>query len=85
MAEREPIQTQPIWNTRTTSYEDWRFDLQLWNDWTKVDKARRGFLVFRCLPEEKGANEKVRLAIQTKNIKLDSEDAVAKILTVLDK
>ena len=50
-----------------------------------MDKARRGFLVFRCLPEEKGVNEKVRLAIQTKDIKLDSEDAVAKILTVLDK
>ena len=72
-------------HTRTTSYEDWRFDLQLWNDWTKVDKARRGFLVFRCLPEEKGVNEKVRFTIQTKDIKLDSEDAVAKILTVLDK
>ena len=50
-----------------------------------MDKARRGFLVFRCLPEEKGVNEKVRLAMQTKDIKLDSEDAVAKILTVLDK
>ena len=85
MAERKPIQAPPIWNTRTTSYEDWRFDLQLWNDWTKVDKARRGFLVFRCLPEEKGVNERVRLAIQTKDIKLDCEDAVAKILTVLDK
>ena len=47
MAEREPIQAQPIWNTRTTSYEDWRFDLQLWDDWTKVDKARRGF--FSCI------------------------------------
>ena len=43
------------------------------------------FLVFRCLPEEKGVNEKVRLAIQTKDIKLDSENAFAKILTVLDK
>ena len=85
MAEREPIQVPPIWKTRTTSHEDWRFDLQLWNDWTKVDNARRGFLVFRCLPEEKGVNKKVRLAIQTKDIKLDSEDAVAKILTVLDK
>ena len=50
-----------------------------------MDKARRGFLVFRCLPEEKGVNAKVRLTIQTKDIKLDSEDAVAKILTVLDK
>ena len=50
-----------------------------------MDKARRGFLVFRCLPEEKGVKEKVRLAIQTKDIKLDSEDAVAKILTFLDK
>ena len=50
-----------------------------------MDKARRGFLVFRCLPEEKRVNEKVRLAIQTKDIKLDSEDTVAKILTVLDK
>ena len=85
MAEREPIQTPPIWNIQTTSYEDWTFDLQLWNDWTKVDKARRGFLVFKCLPEKKGVNEKVRLAIQAEDIKLDSEDAVAKILTVLDK
>ena len=68
MAEREPIQAPLIWNTRTTSYEDWRFDLQLWNDWTKVDKARKGFLVFRCLPEKKGVNEKVALAIQTKYV-----------------
>ena len=68
MAEREPIQVSPIWDTRTMPYEDWRFDLKLWNDWAKVDKARRGFLVFRCLPEEKGVIEKVRLAIQTKDM-----------------
>ena len=75
----------PVWKTEITSYEDWKFDVTLWTNFTKAEKARRGFALYSTLPTEKGVNEKVRLAMQNGELDINADDAVEKIFGILDK
>ena len=87
MAERvkDSFVAPPVWKVDTTSYEDWKFDVTLWTQFTKTEKRRRGFLLYSVLPAEKGVNEKVRLAMQNGEISINDDDAVSQIFGVLDK
>ena len=82
---KENFMTPPVWKIDTTSYEDWKFDVDLWTQFTKTEKARRGFALYSILPTQRGVNEKIRLAMQNKEIKIDDEDAVEQIFGILDK
>ena len=64
--------TPPVWNTETTSYEDWKFDVELWMKFTKVEKKNQGFALYKDLPDTRGVrvHEKVRLAMQNEEIKI---------------
>ena len=77
--------TPPVWKIETTSYEDWKFDVDLWTKFTKTDKKKQGFAVYSVLPTAKGVNEKVRLAMQNEELKIDDENSVDQLFTVLDK
>ena len=77
--------TPPVWKVETTSYEDWKFDVDLWTKFTKTEKKRQGFAVYNVLPTAKGVNEKVRLAMQNKEIKIDEDDSVDQLFIILDK
>ncbi|PIK35988.1 hypothetical protein BSL78_27179 [Apostichopus japonicus] len=75
----------PVWDTKSTLYEDWKFDVTLWAQFTKAEKKRKGFMLYSKLPTSKGVNEKVRLAIQNEEIKINEENAIDQIFVVLDK
>ena len=77
--------TPPVWNTEATTYEDWKFDVQLWIEFTKVEKARQGFALYSSLPTARGVHDKVRLAMQNEEIKISEENSVTQIFTILDK
>ena len=32
----------PMWNSKILSYDDWKFEVKLWNEFTKIGKTRRG-------------------------------------------
>ncbi|KAJ8036473.1 hypothetical protein HOLleu_20461 [Holothuria leucospilota] len=59
--------------------------LNLWTQFTKVQKARQGFALYNVLPTKRGVHEKVRLAMQNEEIKISEEDSVKQIFTILDK
>lgn len=87
MADRvkENLMAPPVWHTDTTTYEDWKFDVRLWTQFTKAEKRRRGFMLYSTLPTTKDVNEKVRLAMQNGEININEEDAIDQIFEVLDK
>ncbi|PIK34739.1 hypothetical protein BSL78_28435 [Apostichopus japonicus] len=66
---KEHTMAPPVWDTKSTSYEDWKFDVTLWAQFTKAEKKRKGFMLYSKLPTRKGVNEKVRLAIQNEEIR----------------
>ena len=59
--------------------------MDLWTKFTKTEKKRQGFAVYNVLPTAKGVNEKVRLAMQNKEIKIDEDDSVDQLFIILDK
>lgn len=86
-AVRPDNRAPPSWNSNVMSYDAWRFEVQLWDEWTEVPKARRGRLVMVALPinDASGAREKIRLAVQTEELKLGEQNSVENILLELDK
>ena len=82
---KDNFMTPPVWKIETTSYEDWKFDVDLWKKFTQTEKARQGFALYSTLPNESGVNEKIRLAMQNEEIKIDEEDSVDQIFGILDK
>lgn len=84
---REEMRAPPSWHSDKLSYDAWRFEVELWDAWTSVDKKKRGRLVMVALPigDPNGAREKIRLAVQNGDVDLGSETGVAAILEELDK
>ena len=87
MADLRNLRAPPPWNIEQTAYEDWRFQVELWEKCTTVDKKEKGFVLFSSIPHKDttGAHERLRLACKNKEITLESDDAVKQILKVLDK
>ena len=88
MAERQDpskFLSPPVWNPGKTSYEDWKFEITLWQKFTKIEKKRQGFAIYSCLPNENEIQDKVRLAIQNDEIQIETDAAVEQIFQVLDK
>lgn len=85
------IRTQkspPIWVSSKLSFDGWRFEVELWNDWTNILKNRRGCMVLVAIPicDPSGAREKInKTAIQNNDVNISSDTSVADILKSLDK
>ena len=77
----------PMWRSGRLSYDAWRFEVELWDEWTAIPKNKRGRLVMVALPidDPSGAREKIRLAIQNGDIKISDDNGVQTILKELDK
>ena len=77
----------PTWRSERLSYEAWRFEVELWDEWTTIPKDKRGRMVMVALPIEdiSGAREKIRLAVQNGDIVINNENGVSAILSELDK
>ena len=82
---RNKFMNPPVWQVHKVKYEDWKFETELWEKFTTIEENKRGFAVFSNLPYEKEVHDKIRLAIQNEEIKLEQIDAVEQIFTVLDK
>ena len=87
MADLRNLRAPPPWNIEQTAYEDWHFEVELWEKCTTVDMKEKGFVLFSSIPHKDttGAHERLRLACKNKEITLESDDAVKQILKVLDK
>ena len=85
--EKVDMKAPPSWNSKLLSYDSWRFEVELWNDWTTVPKEKRGRLVLVSLPidDPSGARDKVRIALQNGDIDINCEDGVDEIIRELDK
>ena len=70
---------------RLHEYTDYKFEVELWQKFTKAEVKSQGFAVYSSLPHENDAHDRVRLAIQNKEIDLDNDTAVASIFKTLDK
>ena len=77
--------TPPVWKTDSMNYTDYKFEVELWQKFTKAEVKSQGFAVYSSLPHENDAHDRVRLAIQNKEIDLDNDTAVASIFKTLDK
>ena len=77
--------TPPAWKVDKMKYSDWKFEVQLWEKFTMIDKRQQGFAVYSTLPQEQGIDEKIRLALQNGEIDLENEEAITKIFKILDK
>ena len=84
MAEKTKFMTPPTWKVDTTSYQDFKFEVDLWTKFTKLEKEQQGFAVYSSLPHERDIHDKVRLAIQNEEINLKEATAVTQIFNVLD-
>ena len=84
MADKIKFMTPPIWKVDTTSYQDYKFEVELWTKFTKLENNQQGFAVYSTLPHERDIHDKIRLAIQNDEIKLEEENAVTQIFNILD-
>ena len=77
----------PAWDSKKLNYDSWRFEIELWDEMTRVEKKQRGRLVMMALPmdDPSCAREKVRLAVQNKEVDIKSDDGVKELLKELDK
>ena len=71
----------PDWNPEFKSYEDWRFQVSLWNQactLTKVKKAERGYRLYDRLKDitAKNVGEKITIAVQVGKIHIFDDNAV---------
>ena len=86
MADLRNLRAPPTWNIEQNAYEDWRFQVELWEKCSTLDKNEKGFVLFSSIPSKDttGAHEMLRLACKNGEIILENEDAVSQILKVLD-
>ena len=82
---QQNFKTPPVWKVEIEKYEDFKFETELWEKFTSIDKNKRGFTVYSHLPYDNNIHDKIRLAIQNDEIKIDADDAVTQIFNVLDK
>ena len=77
-AKEAELRGPPIWHSSSLSYDDWKFEVELWNEWTQAPKNRRGRMVMVALPmdDPSGARDKLRLAIQNNEVDINSDDGV---------
>ena len=83
--EKNKFRTPPAWRIDKTRYEDWKFEVQLWQKFTKTEKKQQGFAVYSILPHEKDVHDQIRLSTQNQEIKIEEDDAVTQIFKILDK
>ena len=86
MADLRNLRAPPPWNIEQNAYEDWCFEVELWEKCSTLDKKEKSFLLFSSIPSKDttGAHERHRLACKNGEIVLENEDAVTQILKVLD-
>ena len=80
----------PDWNPETKRYEDWHFQVQLWNracDMAKLKKSECGYKLYDKLKDisQKNVGEKITLAVQVGEIDVFGDNSVNEILQLLDK
>ena len=80
----------PEWNPETKRYEDWRFQVQLWNracEIAKLKVSERGYKLYDKLKDisQKNVGEKITLAVQVGEVDVFGDNSVNEILQVLDK
>ena len=80
----------PEWNPESKSYEDWRFQVNLWNqacDMAKIKKAERGYKFYDRLKDvtAKNVGEKITIAVQVGEVNIFQDNAVDEIIAMLDK
>lgn len=90
MAEKYERLPPPIWDPELKTYEDWRFQVELWNkacDRAKVKPDERGYKLYDKLKDVKGKNvgEKISVAVQLGDIDPFASDSVDQIIRALDK
>ena len=87
MEDLRTLRAPPPWNIEWNAYEDWRFEVEVWEKCSTLDKKENGFVLFSSIPSKDttGAHERLRLACKNGKIILENEDAVSQILKVLDK
>ena len=86
MADLRNLRAPPPWNIEQNAYEDWCFEVELWEKCSRLDKKEKGFVLFSSIrsKDTTGAHERLRLACKNGEIKLENEDAVSQTLKVLD-
>lgn len=62
-------------------YSDWKVELEIWQNFTSVDKKKQGGAVFLSLPNPSSARDAV---LQLGSAVINSETAVAQITAKLD-
>ena len=87
MADLRNLRAPSPWNIEQNAYEDWCFEVELWEKCSTLDKKEKGFVLFSSIPSKDttGAPERLRLACKSGEIILENEDAVSQIFKVLDK
>ena len=80
----------PDWNPDVKRYEDWRFQVQLWNqacDIAKMKMSERGYKLYDKLKDivARNVGEKITIAVQDGEMDIFSESSVNQILDILDK
>ena len=87
MAGLRSLRAPPPWNIEQSAYEDWRFEDELWEKCSTLDKKKKGFVLFSSIlsKDTADAHERLRLACKNGEIISENEDVVSQILKVLDK
>ena len=82
MADLRNLRHPPPWNIEQNAYEDWCFEVELWEKCSTLDM--KGFVSFSSISSKDttGAHEKLRLACKNGEIKSENEDTVSQILKV---
>ena len=81
------LNAPPCWDSRSTSYEAYRVELKWWSAYTDIKKTKKGWLVFNSFSQDDptGVKDKLRIAIENEEVKLEDENSVSQIIGVLDK
>ena len=80
----------PDWNPDVKRYEDWRFQVKLWNQACEIAKIKiseRGYKLYDKLKDivSRNVGEKITIAVQVGEIDIFSDSSVNQILATLDK
>ena len=86
MAYLRNLRAPPPWNIEQNAFEDWCFEVELWEKCNTFDKKEKGLVLFGSVPSKDtaGAHERLRLACKNGEIISENDNAVSQILKVLD-
>ena len=80
----------PVWDPDTKSYDDWRFQVELWMKAcikAKLKGADCGYRLYDKLKDirSKGVGDKVTVGVRTGEVDVFDEDSVQQLIELLDK